>query len=178
MHPSKYLFPAMKLPELICPEVEILKNGPGTTWSLSRAVRWYQNRGNRSRNGGGVAWQRMWSKKTIPFLVDHLRWATKVNTILASPRTSQQCFLQGGRPRSSVASLLAWSQCKLGIIVSFRRELNLRPPGINPTHYPLGYWALDINKMFVWACNVSWLLNVGPEKSYAIVFFHPMSKQW
>ena len=27
MHPSKYLFPAMKLPELICPEVEILKNG-------------------------------------------------------------------------------------------------------------------------------------------------------
>ena len=55
MHPSKYLFPAMKLPELICPEVEILKNGPGTTWSLSRAVRWYQNRRNRSRNGGGVA---------------------------------------------------------------------------------------------------------------------------
>ena len=28
MHPSMYLFPAMKLPELICPEVEILKNGP------------------------------------------------------------------------------------------------------------------------------------------------------
>ena len=55
MHPSKYLFLAMKLPELNCPEAEILKNGPGTTWSLSRAVLWYQNRGNRSRNGGGVA---------------------------------------------------------------------------------------------------------------------------
>ena len=39
MHPSKYSFLAMKLPELNCPEAEILKNGPVITWTLSRAVR-------------------------------------------------------------------------------------------------------------------------------------------
>ena len=34
MHPSKYLFLAMKLPELNCPEVEILKNGPVITYQV------------------------------------------------------------------------------------------------------------------------------------------------